>query len=268
MARGDTSGLRLFAAELAAKRAKAGLSQEDLAVQLHYSLSLVTSIECMRRAPSPEFAKRCDALWDTGGTFERMQDHARMLSLPAWIREYNELESAATSLRSWQPIVVDGLVQTPEYARALLSTRVGATADEIEMRVLSRLERQETLERDTPPLLWILLDECALRRPVGGPAVMQAQAEHIAELAERPSVIIQIVRTDVGAHDGVNGAFVIADFADAPGIVYLETALTGLVVDRPEQVTAARVSYEGLKAEALPRTASLDFIREMAKEWI
>jgi len=133
--------------------------------------------------------------------------------------------------------------------------------------VTARLERQVILDRDDPPLLWVLIDEEALRRPVGGREVMQVQVEHLVEMAGRPSVVIQVIPRDVGAHQGLAGAFVIADFAKAPSIVYLETALTGLVVERPEDVSAVTLRYETLKTEALPRAASLELLREVAKTW-
>ena len=131
----------------------------------------------------------------------------------------------------------------------------------------ARLERQAILDRDDPPLLWVVIDEAVLRRPVGGADVMRAQVEHLAEMAERTNVVVQVIPYSVGAHEGVNGAFVIADFANAPSIVYLETALTGLVVERPEDVAAVTLTYDTLKTEALPRAASLELLREVAKTW-
>jgi hypothetical protein len=86
-------------------------------------------------------------------------------------------------------------------------------------------------------------------------------------MAERSNVIVQVVRTAIGAHDGVNGSFVIAEFADTASVVYLETALTGIIVERPDEVAAVKVSYEGLKAEALPRAATAELIKEVGKSW-
>jgi hypothetical protein len=96
---------------------------------------------------------------------------------------------------------------------------------------------------------------------------MAEQLDHLVEMAQRTSVLIEVIPLDVGAHEGVNGAFVIADFADAPSIVYLETALTGLVVERPEDVAAVTLSYETLRAEALSRSGSLDKLKEVRQTW-
>ena len=125
-------------------------------------------------------------------------------------------EQDATALRTFEHSLVPGLLQVPEYARALLSTRMGTSQDETEQLVAARMERQVILDRADPPLLWVVVDEHALRRPVGGRKVMAEQLDHLAEMAQRPSILIEVIPLDVGAHEGVNGAFVIAEFADAP----------------------------------------------------
>ena len=137
----------------------------------------------------------------------------------------------------------------------------------LESRTATAAGTAAATSTQSPPLLWVVIDEHALRRPVGGRKVMAEQLDHLAEMAQRPSTLIEVIPLEVGAHEGVNGAFVIAEFADAPSIVYLETALTGLVVERPEDVSAVTLRYETLKTEALPRAASLELLREVAKTW-
>jgi transcriptional regulator with XRE-family HTH domain len=259
--------LLVFAEELRHARTARGLSQDQLSALILFSASQVGMVESARRVPSLDFARRADEALDTGGTLLRLHRLVRMAPYPEWFRQYTILESEATELRSWQPLAVDGLLQTPEYARVILSTRVGVPEDEIDQRVTARMNRQAVLTRLDPPLLWVLLDETVLRRPVGGRAVMQAQLEHLAEMSRRPNVVVQVVPTDVGAHDGSNGAFVIADFAQASSVVYLDTALEGIVIEWPQQVAAVRVSYDTLRGEAMSRSASAQFLREMAKEW-
>jgi transcriptional regulator with XRE-family HTH domain len=263
----DHSALALFAAELQAARSRAGMSRDELAARINYSPSLVGMVESMRRVPRLDFAQRCDDALGTTGTFARLHEHLRTAPFPSWFRPFAQHEAEATSLRTFELVLVPGLLQTGEYARALLSTRVGATEDDVDQAVTARLERQAILDRDDPPLLWVLIDEGALRRPVGGRDVMQAQAEHLVEMAGRPNVMIQVIPAEVGAHQGLVGAFVIADFAAAPSIVYLETALTGLVVERQEDVAAVTLTYDTLKTEALPRAASLELLQEVAKTW-
>ncbi len=263
----DHSALALFAAELHAARARAGMSQDELAARINYSPSLVGMVESMRRVPRLDFAQRCDEALATTGTFGRLHEDLRTAAFPSWFRPFAQHEAEATSLRTFELALVPGLLQTAEYARAVLSTRVGTTEDQIDQWVAARLERQAILARDDPPLLWVMLDEGALHRRIGGPDVMGHQVEHLADMAGRHNVVIQVIPRDAGAHAGLLGAFVIADFAASPSIVYLETALTGLVVERPEDVSAVTLRYETLKTEALPRAASLELLREVAKTW-
>jgi transcriptional regulator with XRE-family HTH domain len=273
MARGESgrgnssAALHVFAAELRHARTARGLSQEQFGEVINFSGSQVGMVEAARRVPSLDFARRCDDALGGLGTLERLHELLRTTAFAPWFRPYVEMEAEATELRSWQSMVVDGLLQTPEYARALLSVRIGVSDDEIDQRVSARLDRQVILDRPDPPLLWVVMDESVLRRPVGGPSVMLGQLEHLVDMAERSNVIVQVVRTAIGAHDGVNGSFVIAEFADRASVVYLETALTGIIVERPDEVAAVKVSYEGLKAEALPRAATAELIKEVGKSW-
>jgi transcriptional regulator with XRE-family HTH domain len=263
----DHSALALFAAELQAARARAGMSRDEFAARINYSPSLVGMVESTRRVPRLDFAQRCDEALATTGTFARLHEHLRTAPFPSWFRPFVQHEAEATALHWFEQTLVPGLLQTADYARALLSTRVGASEEDVDQAVAARLERQAILERDDPPLLWVIMDEAVLRRPVGGADVMAAQVGHLAAMAERTNVVIQVIPYSVGAHEGVNGAFVIADFAVAPSIVYLETALTGLVVERPEDVASVRLTYDTLRSEALPRAASLELLREVAKTW-
>src|SRR6266851_6709696 len=179
----DHSALALFAAELQAARARAGMSRDELAARINYSPSLVGMVESMRRVPRLDFAQRCDDALGTTGTFARLHEHLRIAPFPSWFRPFVQHEAEAPALRWFEQTLVPGLLQTPEYARAVLSTRVGASEDEIDQLVAARMERQAILDRDDPPLLWVVIDEGVLRRPVGSADVMQAQVEHLAAMA-------------------------------------------------------------------------------------
>jgi transcriptional regulator with XRE-family HTH domain len=261
------SVLSVFAEEMRLARARHGFSQDQLGDKVGYSGSLVSMIEACRRIPSLDFARRCDEATGTGGILSRLQALVAGEMYPSWFRPFAQYESEAASLRWCESLLVPGLLQTEDYARALLSTRVGTAEADIEQQVAARIERQVVLDRENPPLLWVLIDEGVLHRPVGGPEVMRHQVEHLTEMAARPNIVVQVISADIGAHDGVNGAFAIADFADAPSVVYLETALTGMIVERRDQVDAVRVTYDGLRTEALPRAASARLLREAEKTW-
>src|SRR2546429_6105457 len=209
----DHSALALFAAELQAARARAGMSRDELAARINYSPSLVGMVESMRRVPRLDFAQRCDEALATTGTFARLHEHLRTAPFPSWFRPFAQHEAEATALRTFELVLVPGLLQTPEYARAVLRTRVGATEDEIDQLVAARMERQAILDRDDPPLLWVMIDEGVVRRPVGSSGGMGNQAKPLAEMAERPNAGIQVIPAAVGAHKGLPGALLIADFA-------------------------------------------------------
>lgn len=161
-----------------------------------------------------------------------------------------------------------GLLQTEGYARAVLSTRVGATEDEIDETVAARLARQKILERHEPPELWAILDEGVLRRPVGGPAVMHSQLTHLVAMARRSHVVIQVIPLAAGPHEGMRGgAFVIADFVDAATSAYQDTAVSGQIIEDASEADALAHTWDTLRLEALPRAASLSLIEETARQW-
>ena len=177
----DNSGLSLFATELQAARSKTGMSRDELAARINYSASLIGMIESRRRAPRLDFAQRCDEALGTPGTLARLQQHARTTPLPSWFRPYAEIEATAAQLRSWQPSFVDGLLQTEPYARNVLSGRPNTTEDEVDQLVAARMERQLILDRESPPLLWAVIDEGALHRQANDVEVMHEQLLHLAE---------------------------------------------------------------------------------------
>lgn len=251
-----------FASELRAWRAHAGLSQVQFAAQIPYSAGLVALIETGERTPSGDFAALCDTVFGAPGVFTRIWERLRELPYPASFRSFAPSEARASALRTFQHSLVPGLVQTPEYARAVLATRPGASAAETDTLVAARMERQGVLSRDDPPMLWALLDESALLRPAAPPEVMRGQLLHLAG-EERVNVSIQVVPYSAGAHSGLLGAFVLAD---PGGIVFLEDAGGGRVSEAPSEVAEVALLFEALRSEALPKGVSRDLIERVVKE--
>jgi transcriptional regulator with XRE-family HTH domain len=257
----------LFAAELVAARTSAGLSQEALGEKIHYSPSLIAMIENGRRAPRLDFAERLDEALQMPGTFRRLQQHARTTPLPSWFRPYAEVEAAATQLRSWQPLIIDGLLQTEPYARALLMTWPNTTPDDLEGLVSARMERQAVLARDDPPALWVVMDEGTIRREIGGPEVMRDQLLHLAAMAERPNITIEIVPFAAGAHAGLTAPYAIAEAADVARVGYLDTASEGYIIESQSVVNNLVFGFDHLRGEALTRRASRELILRRAGEY-
>ena len=222
------SGLALFAAELQAARVKAGLSQEELAGRINYSPSTVAMIENLKRAPRPEFADGCDQVLGTPGTFLRLQQHARLTPLPSWFQQYAEIEAIATQLRLFEHALIPGLLQTDQYARAVLTVQPNTTAEAVEERLAARLDRQTILTRASPPLLWVVIDEGVLHRKVRSAQVMHDQLLRLAELSTLPNVTVEVLPFSAEAYYGLLGAFAIADVTEAMRVAYLETVTRGL----------------------------------------
>ena len=177
--------LQFFGAELRRARTAAGLSQDQLGQRLGYSGAQVGKVETGERAPAQDFAEGCDqAFPDAGGLFGRIYQLARRWDggYPSWFAEWIESERRAVSLRSWEPLLVPGLLQTP---------------------VSARIERQTIFKRPKPPSLWAVIDEAVLRRRVGSEKTMQDQLMHLMAVSERSKITIQVVPAEVGAHVGL-----------------------------------------------------------------
>jgi transcriptional regulator with XRE-family HTH domain len=262
--------MAFFGAELRRARLAAGMSQDQLGRTLSFSGDLIGKIETCERAPSPEFAAGCDAVFPHfDGLFTRLVALARRWDgpYPQWFRDWVEAERQASSLRWWEPMLVPGLLQTADYARAILRVGSDTTEDMLEELVSARIERQSILDRPKPPELWVGLDEAVLHRPIGSRKIMYDQLLYLADASCRPSITVQVVPAEVGAHAGLLGAFIIAGFDDgAPSILYAETAVEGQTIERSAQVRKAALAFDRLRAEALPHGASRDLIGKVAEE--
>jgi len=260
------AALVAFAEELRAHRAQAGISRDELAAKVSYSPSLIAMIETGRRSPSRKLAELLDVVFSLPGTFARLEKRLRDVPFPASFRPFVPHEAEATALRSYENSLVPGLFQTEAYARAVLSTRPNTALDAIEELVAARLQRQEVLGREEPPLIWSLIDEATLYREVGTPEVMYAQLRHLADLSRRPNVTVQVVPYSAGPHSGLLGAFVIAELDDSPPIAYLETAAEGETVEDPSVLARLALTFDNLRSKALPDVASRDMIVKVAEE--
>jgi transcriptional regulator with XRE-family HTH domain len=182
--------------------------------------------------------------------------------LPQWFRAYVDLESAARLIRTYEGQFVPGLLQTEDYMRAVVGGgHLDDLPEEAEHRVQLRLGRQALLEREDAPRLWAVVDEAALRRPVGGPRVMRAQLERLIEAAELPNVTLQVLPFAAGAHPAMVGAFSVLRFADQelPDVVYVEHLTSALYLSKQEDVDQYLHVMESICVRAAPpdRTAKI-----------
>jgi transcriptional regulator with XRE-family HTH domain len=263
------SPMAFFGAELRRARLAAGMSQDQLGRGLNFSGDLVGKIETSDRAPTPAFAAGCDGLFPhLDGLFTRLLGLARRWDgpYPQWFRDWLDAEREASSLRWWEPMLVPGLLQTADYARAILAVGPDMVEDRLDDVVSARMERQEILDRSRPPELWVMLDEAVLNRLIGTRKTMYDQLLQLADMSCRPRVTVQVVPAALGAHAGLLGAFIVADFEGAPSTLYAETAVEGQTIEKQTLVSKAALAFDRLRAEALPRGASRDLIGKVAEE--
>jgi transcriptional regulator with XRE-family HTH domain len=189
--------------------------------------------------------------------------------LPRWFELYIGLEKAASVIRTYEVQFVHGLMQTEDYARAvILIANANASAEEVERRVSLRMQRQQLLTQPDAPELWAVLDEAALRRSPDGPDVMRAQLEHLLRLTDLPNVTLQIVPFDVGPHAAAGGPFTILRFPepDLPDVVYLEQLNSALYLDQPDDVIDYMTVMNRLCIQAATGAASKDKLSALLRQ--
>ncbi|SDH09150.1 Helix-turn-helix domain-containing protein [Sinosporangium album] len=258
-----SSPLALFGAELRRIRSAQNLTLEQLAERIMFSPSLVGAIERATRRPGRDFVERCEEELGLSGELIRLWPLISKESSPKWFRSWTRIEQEARTLRTWEPLLVPGLLQTPGYARAVLSGEPGVSMERVEEMLEARLQRQILFQRQTPPMFQALIDESVLHRPIGGAEVMRQQLEHLLKQMAHPRITIQVVPLAVGSTTGLLGGFVIAQLGGAHDAVYLETANNGQVTDRMDDVDAVSLRYDAIRAWAHPLHVSENVIREM-----
>ncbi|MFI6504681.1 helix-turn-helix domain-containing protein [Nonomuraea typhae] len=190
--------------------------------------------------------------------------------LPGWFQAYVGLEEAATRIRTYEVQFVPGLLQTKEYAKAVVTAgSAGIAAEEISRRVDVRLERQRVLDRADGPVFWAVIDEAALRRPIGGAEVMRAQIEHLIEQMRQPNITVQVMPFDFGGHSAEGGAFSILRFPDRelPDVVYVEQLASALYLDKREDVDRYTEVIERLCAVSTTPDETVELLRTIADEF-
>ncbi|WP_329252156.1 helix-turn-helix transcriptional regulator [Streptomyces sp. NBC_01478] len=264
----SSSPRALLGAELRHAREKAGLSQEELGQRLFVSGSFIGQLESGTRRMLPEYARMLDVELGTGDFFARNCGAAAKSQYPEHFAEAAEAETSATEIREYTPLLIPGLLQTPAYARAVCRAYQPTAPDEaIEELVTARIERTRILDDPTEPLLWAIVDEAALRRVTGGPAVMAEALSRVLGLIRQSRVIVQVMPFEAGAHPGMEGSIKLMDFNDAPPLVYFEGVGTGRLEDDPTTVRQHRRNYEFLAACALSPENSLALLEAMAQDY-
>jgi transcriptional regulator with XRE-family HTH domain len=283
MTTGPTVRRRRLGTELRNLRESNGYKLEEVAAQLGVAPSTLSRIETGK---APTKSAYLNQMLEMYGVVEQAQrqvliDMAREGHRKGWWAAYDDvlpsgfdiyvgLEAETAAVRSYEISVVPGLLQTSDYARAVLREmfpRHGV--EQIERLVDLRMERQRRLD-DTPPLeVWAILDEAVVRRPVGGNQVMRGQLDQLLELALRPGITLQVLPFDCGAHAGHGGPFSILEFPNRSDseVAYVESAAGVLYLEKEREVRARVEAFDRLRAAALAPAASVDLIARAAQEF-
>ncbi len=260
---------RRLAAELRRMRDQAGLSTTDAAKRLRWQASRVSRIETRQSGiGAPDLRELLDAYGvEDEGYRAYLGELARRVNERGWWQKYAGLiggeyadliglEAEARTIRSYEQELVPGLIQTPDYARAVIRARLPTnTTGEIDRRVEIRIERQEVLVRadPPPPRFSVVLSEGALRRPVGGPEVMRMQLEYLTQPRDRANVTVQVLPFDAGVHPSMVGPFTAMTFPDPGdlGVVNVENATGSLFLEEPDELRVYEEIWSTLQASAL-----------------
>jgi transcriptional regulator with XRE-family HTH domain len=280
-AQSPTVRRRELAARLRALRREAGLSVDEVAKKLLCSPAKISRIETAQRGASPRDVRDLCTLYGVSDAEQKsaLMELAQQAKQRAWWQNYEEvmpiyatligLEVEAVSIRGYESILVPGLLQTPDYARAVIrAIQPGLDVAGVERLAEVRQARQEVLTRASPPSFWAVLDEAALRRQVGGVSVMREQILRIAERAELPNVTIQIIPFDAGPHAGMGGAFEILEFSqrEVLDVIYIEGMTGGLYLDRDTDLSQYRTAFDHLRATAASPAASTTLLARLADD--
>ncbi|WP_370412693.1 Scr1 family TA system antitoxin-like transcriptional regulator [Streptomyces fradiae] len=271
MAKAKRKEVWVFFGELLKERREtAKMSRNELGARVFVSGTYIGLFEQGVRKPQLDVAQRIDEVLQTGGIFERTcRDLINASPYADYFHEVAELEAVATKLCEFAPTVVPGLLQTPEYMRAqILAMYPFASEAYIEEKVSSRIERQAILKEDaTRPEYWAILHENVLRTPVGGPALMARQLDHLVALARQRRVLVAVIPREVGAHAHMTGTLKLMEFSDQPPTAYTETEYSGTLLDDPAVVKDAQRTYDLLRVAALSPEASLAMIESAAEDY-
>ncbi|MEV4917432.1 helix-turn-helix transcriptional regulator [Streptomyces tirandamycinicus] len=263
-------------------RERAGLRREEAARVLHVAPATVRRMETAEVAlkiPYVQLLLRAYGVPEEEAEgFVRLAEDANRPGwwqrfhdvLPGWFSMYVSLEGAAALIRAYEPHFVPGLLQTEDYARAVMrSGALGATsAEDIERHVALRMERQGLLSRSDAPRFWVIMDETVIRRTVGGPKVMRAQLDRLLQAAERPNVTLQVAEFATGPHAGTYGPFVLFRFAvpELPDMVYSEYLTGAVYLDARPEVASHLEVMDRMAAHAATAQRTKDLLRSVRKE--
>jgi transcriptional regulator with XRE-family HTH domain len=264
----DSSPQAAFGARLRRIRCERSWTQDELGDRMGYSSTHLSSVETGRKMPTLRLARQADQALGTGSTFEQEWREMRHGLLLEGFPEFIEYEARAAEIRLYEVGVIPGLLQTPEYASVMAESEVrrGAiTSDQAEERVALVAERQASLVRTPPPVIFAVLDESCVVRPVGGPDVMDAQFARLLEFADQPNTVLQIAPFTMGERRPFNLPVTVLTMPNRSLMSYAESAQRGDLERESTSVVPVLTAYHQLQAEALSQADTVARIEQVRK---
>ncbi|MBT2413016.1 transcriptional regulator [Streptomyces sp. ISL-12] len=253
-----------FGRSMKTLRLRAGLDREEFGRRIGYSASTVASYEQGRRIPLPRTIDRADEAVGADGLLSNWKEEMERAQYPGFFQGMAQLEKECVELLMYDTLIVNGLLQTLEYMRALLGMRRPPLAPEtIEQRVAARQARQGIFDRRPAPLLSFVMDESVLRRPYGGQGVLRGQLEQILLFGQEPNVEIQVMPLSCVESAGVDGPFTVVTREDGKKFVYAEAQGTSALETDPKQAALSAARYGIIRSQALTPRESSEFIERV-----
>ncbi|MFT9666844.1 helix-turn-helix domain-containing protein [Streptomyces rhizosphaericola] len=266
----DESGAAVVAVvgrQIKAWREAAGMRAAEFGAAMGYGEDLVYKVEGGRRIPRPEFMDSADGVLGAGGKLAAMKADIAEVRYPKKIRDLAKLEARAVELAAYGSHNLHGLLQTEEYARALLGTRRPVLSrDELERALAGRMARHSIFDRAPGPELSFIQEEASLRRPIGGVAVWRRQLENLLRVGELPFVDIQVMPTSRWDHPGTGGRIQVLKFPDGSAVGRADDEFAGRPISHPKQLRILELRYGQIRARALTPEESRTFIEQLLGE--
>ncbi|MER5464758.1 helix-turn-helix transcriptional regulator [Streptomyces sp. NPDC002668] len=259
--------LHVFGRQLKRFRVRAGLERPEFGSHKGYSGATIASFEQGRRIPPPRFIDKADEVLDAGGVLQEMKEEVERAQYPAFFRDSARLEAEAVELHVYATQAVPGLLQSEEYARAVFAMRRPLLDENtVAQRVVARLARQEILSRKPLPTVSFVIEETVLRRPLGGPSVMQGQLEQLLLSGQQRNVEVQVMPTEREEHAGLAGPFTLIETKEGRRIAYVEAHKDSRLYTERKSVREIEEQYGILRAQALTPRESLILVEKLLGE--
>ncbi len=249
-------------------REAAGLSQRALADKVGYPHTYLSRVERGEQLPSEALAVDLDTYFATAGLFVELLSLAHDASIPDWGRAVIDREGEAARIQVFTSSLIPGLLQTDDYAEALFrASLTGEPEERIRERVAARMARKRVFERKQPPLFWAIMDEAALRRPIGSRACMRGQIHHVLKVVESPQVTVQVLPFAQGEHPMLGGSLSLLTLCNGTAIGYVESFFSGEQVESAGKVLELTHMFDVARSKALPENETLNLLRGYLREY-